>query len=83
MILKQLSFSNKLGDNIVTVKNNVLTHIFEDFSSYELFPSKWQRNCIKVYWGLAKHNAVLHFAAVLRVAVPRADIRNISQNVKT
>ena len=28
MILKQQSFSNKLGDNIVTVTNNVLTHIF-------------------------------------------------------
>ena len=36
MILKPLSFSNKLGDNIVTVTNNVVTHIFEDFRS--LFP---------------------------------------------
>ena len=37
MILKQLSFSNTLGDNIVTVvsvTNKVLTHIFEDFRSY-------------------------------------------------
>ena len=38
MILKQLSFSNTLGDNVVTVTNNVLTHIFEDFRSYEFFP---------------------------------------------
>ena len=37
MILKQLSFSNKLGNTIVTVTNNVLTHIFEDFPSCELF----------------------------------------------
>ena len=37
MILKQLSFSNTLGDNIVTV-TNVLTHIFEDFRSYEFSP---------------------------------------------
>ena len=37
MILKQLSFSNTLGDDIVTVTNTVLTHIFEDFRSYELF----------------------------------------------
>ena len=36
MILKQLSFGTTLGDNIVTVTNNVLTHIFEDFRSYEL-----------------------------------------------
>ena len=38
LILKQLSFSNTLGDNIVTVTDNVLTHIFEDFRSYEFFP---------------------------------------------
>ena len=38
MILKQLSFSNKLGDNIVTVTNNFLTHSCEDFPSYEFFP---------------------------------------------
>ena len=38
MILKQQSFSNKLGDNIVTVTNNVLAHIFEDFRSCEFFP---------------------------------------------
>ena len=38
MILKQLSLSNKLGDNIVTVTNDVLTHIFEDFRSCEFFP---------------------------------------------
>ena len=38
MILKQLSFSNKLGADIVTVTNNVLTHIFEDFRSCEFFP---------------------------------------------
>ena len=38
MILKQLSFSKKLGDNIVNVTNNVLTHIFEDFRSCEFFP---------------------------------------------
>ena len=36
MILKQLSFSNKLGDNIVTVTNNVLAHIFEDFSCFTI-----------------------------------------------
>ena len=35
--MKQLSFSNTLGDNIVTVTNNVLAHIFEDFRSYEFF----------------------------------------------
>ena len=38
MILKQQSFSNKLGDNIVTVTNNVLTHLVEDFRRCELFP---------------------------------------------
>ena len=38
MILKQRSFSKKLGDNIVTVTNNVLTHMFEDFRSCEFFP---------------------------------------------
>ena len=38
MILKQLSFSNTLGDIIVTVTNNVLTHIFENVRSYEFFP---------------------------------------------
>ena len=38
MILKQLSFRSTLGDNIVTVTNNVLTHICEDFRSYEFSP---------------------------------------------
>ena len=38
MILKQQSFSKKLGDNIGTVTNNVLMHIFEDFPSCEFFP---------------------------------------------
>ena len=37
MILKQQSFSNKASDNIVTVTNNILTNIFEDFLSCEFF----------------------------------------------
>ena len=37
MILKQLSFSNTLGDNVVTDTNNVLTHIFEDFAVMSCF----------------------------------------------
>ena len=38
MILKQQSFSNKLGDNIVTVTNNVLTHILKIFVVVSFFP---------------------------------------------
>ena len=38
MILMQLSFSNKLGDNIVNVTNKVLTHICEDFRSCDFSP---------------------------------------------
>ena len=48
MILKQQSFSNQLGDNIVTLTNNVLTHIFEDFRSCEFFPLASQSLVIQV-----------------------------------
>ena len=37
-VLKQLSFSNKLGDNVVTVTNNVLTHFVKMFAVVSFFP---------------------------------------------
>ena len=56
MILKQLSFSNKLGDNIVTVTNNVLTHIFEDFSSCEFLPLLHNHWRYRYTYGKLSHN---------------------------
>ena len=38
MILKQQSFSNKLGDNIVTVTNNVLHTFLKIFAVVKCLP---------------------------------------------